>query len=116
MAGYAAGAAVLVLVTLAGVDNLPALMAMLFTTFAFLGLVIPTSMILALEEHGAIAGIASALGGTLQMMLGALTIAIVSAVFDGTALPMVGTIGACALGALILSQTTLRRPSTAKRY
>lgn len=116
VAGYAAGAAVLVLVTLAGVDNLPALMAMLFTTFAFLGLVIPTSMILALEEHGAIAGIASALGGTLQMMLGALTIAIVSAVFDGTALPMVGTIGACALGALILSQTTLRRPSTAKRY
>lgn len=116
VAGYATGAAVLVLVTLAGIDNLPALMAMLFATFAFLGLVVPTSMILALEDHGAIAGIASALGGTLQMMLGALTIAIVSAVFDGTAMPMVGTIGACALGALILSQTTLRRSSTAKRY
>ncbi|MER2508667.1 multidrug effflux MFS transporter [Amaricoccus sp.] len=116
VAGYAIGAAVLALVTFAGVDSLPLLMAMLFATFAFLGLVIPTSMILALEEHGAIAGIASALGGTLQMMLGALTIVLVSAIFDGTALPMAGTIGACALVAFILSRTTLRRPEIASQH
>ncbi len=116
VAGYATGAAILVAATLAGLDNLPALMALLFVTFAFLGLVIPTSMILALEEHGAIAGIASALGGTMQMMLGAITIVFVSAVFDGTALPMVGTIGACAFVALILSRTTLRRPMTIRHH
>lgn len=107
VAGYATGALVLVGVTLAGVDSLPLLIAMLFCTFAFLGLVLPTSMILALEEHGAIAGIASALGGTLQMVLGAVMIALVSATFDGSTLPMVLAIGACAAGAFILSRTTL---------
>ncbi|PZQ49800.1 MAG: Bcr/CflA family drug resistance efflux transporter [Rhodovulum sulfidophilum] len=109
VAGYAAGMLTLLAVTLAGVDSLPVLAALLFVSFAFLGLVIPTAMILALEEHGEIAGIASALGGTLQMMLGALAIAIVSAFFDGTALPMVATIGACATIAFVLSRTTLRR-------
>ena len=107
--GYAIGMLTLVAVTLAGVDSLPALMALLFLSFAFLGLVIPTAMILALEEHGEIAGIASALGGTLQMVLGALAIAVVSALFDGTPLPMVATIGVCAVVALVLSRTTLRR-------
>lgn len=109
VAGYAAGALLLVIATLAGLDSLLILMAMLFCTFAFLGLVIPTSMILALEDHGPIAGIASALGGTLQMVLGALAIALASAIFDGTARPMAAIIGACALGAFILSRTTLAR-------
>ncbi len=106
--GYAASALLLVLVTWAGVDSLPILMAMLFVTFAFLGLIIPTAAILALEDHGRIAGIASALGGTMQMLLGAVTIALVSAIFDGTSLPMALTIGGCALIALVLSRTTLR--------
>jgi DHA1 family bicyclomycin/chloramphenicol resistance-like MFS transporter len=82
---------------------------MLFGTFAFLGLVIPTTMVLALDPHGPIAGMASALGGTLQMMTGALMIVIVSAFADGTALPMVTIIAACALGALALARLTLGR-------
>ena len=45
-------------------------------------------MVLALEEHGPFAGMASALGGTLQMVAGARH-RLVSLVFDGTALPMV---------------------------
>ncbi|MFO1104768.1 MAG: multidrug effflux MFS transporter [Amaricoccus sp.] len=109
--GYAAGALILVAVTLAGIDSLPLLIAMLFCTFAFLGLVLPTSMILALEEHGAIAGIASALGGTLQMVLGAAMIGLVSATFDGTTLPMVLAIGGCAALALLLSRTSMPRPA-----
>ena len=36
-----------------------------------MGLVIPTTSVLALEKHGAIAGTASALLGTLQMLTGA---------------------------------------------
>lgn len=109
VAGYAAGMLTLLAVTLAGVDSLPVLAALLFVSFAFLGLVIPTAMILALEEHGTIAGIASALGGTLQMVLGAIAIAVVSALPGGSALSMVATIGACATVAFILSRTTLRR-------
>ncbi|HMQ92724.1 MAG TPA: multidrug effflux MFS transporter [Amaricoccus sp.] len=107
VAGYAGFALVHVAIVLAGVDSLPVLMAMLFLTFANLGLVIPTAMILALEEHGPIAGIASALGGTLQMVLGAVMIALTSAVFDGTALPMVLIIAGCAGTAFLLSRRTL---------
>ena len=42
-------------------------------------------MVLALDEHGPIAGMASALGGTLQMVAGAAMIGVVSVFFDGTA-------------------------------
>lgn len=113
VAGYAACMVLLAAITLAGVDSLPVLMGLLFAGFACLGLVIPTAMILALDEHGEIAGIASALGGTLQMMLGAVAIAVVSAFFDETARPMVLTIAACSVVALILSRTTLRRNGAA---
>ncbi len=109
VACYATVAVALFAVTLAGVDNLAVLIAMLFCSFAFLGLVIPTTMVLALDAHGPIAGMASALGGTLQMVTGALMIVVVSAFFDGTALPMVATIAACALGAFTLSRLTLAR-------
>jgi len=41
-------------------------------------------MVLALDEHGPIAGMAAALGGTLQMLLGAAMIVVASVFFDGT--------------------------------
>ena len=104
---YAAVTAALFVVTAAGVDSLAVLMAMIFPAFACLGLVIPTTMVLALDDHGPIAGMASALGGTLQMGGGALMIVIVSLFFDGTTLPMVTAIALCAVGAFVLSVITL---------
>lgn len=104
---YAVFALVLFAVTAVGVDSLAVLVAMLFLAFACLGLVIPSTMVLALEEHGSIAGMASALGGTLQMVAGGVMIAIVSLFFDGTALPMVTSIALCAVGAFALSLATL---------
>jgi DHA1 family bicyclomycin/chloramphenicol resistance-like MFS transporter len=81
---------------------------LLFFGFTAMGLVIPSTMVLALEEHGPIAGIALALGGTLQMVTGG--IMIVSAVSDGTARPMVTTVALCAIGAaLLLSVATMGR-------
>ena len=94
-------------VTLAGIDNLWVLMALLFFAFASLGLVIPSTMVLSLEEHGPIAGMASALGGTLQFVAGAVTITIASFFFDGTSLPLVAVLAACAVGAFILTRLTL---------
>ena len=91
------------------VDSLAVLVALLFVAFACLGLVIPTTMVLALEDHGPIAGMASALGGTLQMVTGGIMIVIVSQFFDGTAFPMVTAIALCAIGALALSVATLHR-------
>lgn len=107
--GYAGAAIVALAVTLAGVDNLAVLMAMLFAAFACLGLVIPSTMVLALEEHGPIAGIASALGGTLQFAAGAAVIVAASLLFDGTSLPMVGLIALCSVVSFILTRVTLRR-------
>ncbi|CAN5381948.1 multidrug effflux MFS transporter [soil metagenome] len=95
-------------VVAAGVDSLAVLIVMLFLAFAWLGLVIPSTMVLSLEEHGPIAGMASALGGTLQMITGAVMIAVASGFFNGTALPMVSTIAVCAVAAFILTRLTLR--------
>jgi DHA1 family bicyclomycin/chloramphenicol resistance-like MFS transporter len=106
---YAFFALVLFAFTAAGVDSFPLLVALLFCTFSGLGLVIPSTMVLALEEHGPIAGMASALGGALQMIAAGIVIVIVSLVFDGTARPMVTTIAACAVLALILTLVTLGR-------
>ena len=70
VSGYALFAVILFAVTAAGVDSLAVLIALLLVAFACLGLVIPATMVLALEDHGPIAGMASALGGTLQMVAG----------------------------------------------
>ncbi len=113
VAGYAAVLAVLLAITLAGVDSLPVLMALLLVGFSFMGLVIPTTMVLALDEHGPIAGMASALGGTLQMLVGGAMIVVASVFFDGTVLPMIAIMALCAWGALALAFATLRRPSVA---
>lgn len=105
---HAAFALTLLALTIGGVDSLAVLIVLLFCAFAFQGLVIPSTMVLALEMHGPIAGMASALGGTLQMVAGGICIVIVSLFFDGTALPMVATIALCAVGAVGLSAFTLR--------
>ena len=107
VSAYAAMAAMLFIVVLSGIDRLSVLIAMLFMTFAFLGLVIPSSMVLSLERHGPIAGMASALGGTLQMATGATMIVVASIFFNGTALPMVTIIALCAAGAFVLARLTL---------
>ncbi len=114
VAGYAAVLAVLFAVTLAGVDSLPVLMAFLLVGFSFMGLVIPTTMVMALDEHGPIAGMAAALGGTLQMLTGGAMIVIASLVFNGTQLPMIALMTACAWGALALAVLTLRRRAGAE--
>ncbi len=95
--------------TAAGIDSLAVLAGLLFCAYACLGLVIGPTMVLALEEHGPLAGLASALGGTLQMAAGGLMIALASLVFDKTALPMVAAIALCAVCAFLLAVATLGR-------
>ena len=96
---------------LAGIDHILVPMVLLFTGYAFLGLVIPNSVVLALEDHGKIAGTASALMGTLQFLTGAAVMAVTSAL-GGTLQVMILAIAACALASFILAQITLasRRP------
>ncbi|MGO4701449.1 multidrug effflux MFS transporter [Dyella sp. 2RAB6] len=112
--GYSVVMVALLLLNVAGVDNLGVLMALLFVGYGFLGLVIPSSAVLALEEHGKIAGTASALLGTMQFVTGACVIGVVGRFLDGTARPMLAGIAACSVIALVLAQRTLRhRPAPA---
>jgi MFS transporter, DHA1 family, multidrug resistance protein len=109
--GYAGMMLALLAVFASGVDRLDVLAAFLFVGYGFLGLVLPTTSVLALEEHGEIAGTASALMGTVQFVTGAVIMLFVGTFLNGTALPMVAGIAACASLALILAQTTLRTPT-----
>ena len=108
VSAYAGFAVLLLALTLAGFDNLGLLIALLFASNACLGLIVPSTLVMSMERHGAIAGVASALGGTLQMLMGGVMIAGASLFFDGTSLPMVATIALIALAALAVSVATLR--------
>jgi MFS transporter, DHA1 family, multidrug resistance protein len=105
---YAAVILTLLAVFASGVDRLDVLAAFLFVGYGCLGLVIPTTAVLALEDHGAIAGTASALMGTIQFVTGAVIMLIVGSLLNGTALPMIAGIAGCATVALVLARTTLR--------
>ncbi|MDD0814078.1 multidrug effflux MFS transporter [Curvibacter sp. HBC28] len=111
VSGYALTMGALLALNLAGVDALAPMLVLLFIGYGFLGLVVPTTSVLALDAHGAVAGTASALMGTLQFATGAVLMAVVGLFVDGSARPMlVGIAGAAGLAAL-LTAITLRHPA-----
>jgi MFS transporter, DHA1 family, multidrug resistance protein len=100
---------VLLLATrLAGIDNFVVMTVLLLAGYGFLGLVVPSSAVLALEAHGRIAGTASALMGTLQFVAASIVTALVSLFFDGTSMPMIAGIGLCSMMVVMFSLLTLR--------
>ena len=106
--GYALAMVLLLVLNLLGMDRLMVLIAMMLIGFGFLGLVVPTTSVLALDKHGAIAGTASALMGTLQFVTGAVVMAVVGLFVDGSARPMVAGIATCSLLAFAITRVTLR--------
>lgn len=108
---FAAFSGLLAVVTLTTTLTLPVLMALLFLANAGLGLVIPTTFVKALDPHGEIAGLASSLGGTMQLLMGAAMVALTGPFFDGTATAMVVVIALCGLCALVLARATLKAPA-----
>jgi DHA1 family bicyclomycin/chloramphenicol resistance-like MFS transporter len=92
---------------LLGGEKLSVLIALYFLASALMGLVIPTTSVLALEEHGEIAGTASALLGTLQMLAGAAAMQIVGHFSNGKPLPMVVGMATGALVGVALTWLTL---------
>lgn len=101
--------ATMAIVMVLGFNQLPVLAVFLFVGYGCLGLVIPTTAVLALDDHGAIAGTASSLMGTLHFVTAAVAMVVASLFFDGTAVPMATGIALCALGALLLTQVTIGR-------
>lgn len=107
VAAYATIMVAMLAVMASGLQSLWVMSTFLFFGYGFLGLVIPTTSVLAMEEHGEIAGTASALMGTLHFATGAVAMAVAGVFFDGTPLPMVIGIAACAVIALGFTQATL---------
>ena len=107
----ASGAGMVMLALLAhyllGGDRLAVLLVLYFVASALMGLVIPTTSVLALEEHGVIAGTASALMGTLQMLIGTLAMAAVGLFATDAPLPMVVGMATGALAGVALTWITL---------
>ena len=97
-----------------GIDQFALLVGLLICANACLGLVIPTAMVMALDDHGDTAGLASSLGGMLQMLAGGVMTILVGPFFNGTPLPMVAAIAISAVLAfaamLFTASARIRRP------
>jgi DHA1 family bicyclomycin/chloramphenicol resistance-like MFS transporter len=85
------------------IDTVPLMVGLLMVMIGSFGLINPTAAMLALESHGKVAGTASALMGSLQFACGALSSAAISALFNGTAIPMAATMVVCAALALLFA-------------
>ena len=90
------------------VDSLPVMMTLLFIGFGFLGLLLPAAGVLSLEDHGAVAGSASALLGAIQMITAAASMTLVGVFADHTPAPMLIGIALCAIAAMLTVMWTLR--------
>ncbi len=95
--GFLAATLVLAALVWAGFATLAVVMAGLFVANACLGLVIPNAMVLSLDPHPDIAGLAASLGGTMQMLTGGAMIALTSVLLGNSAAGMVTAIALCAL-------------------
>ncbi|OCP18273.1 hypothetical protein BC361_06280 [Ensifer sp. LC54] len=107
--GFALTMASMFIVMSLGFNQLPVMAAFLFVGYGAVGLVIPTFAVLALEDHGEIAGTASALMGTLHFVTAAVAMIVAAVFFDGTALPMAAGMAICAVSAFLLAQATIGR-------
>ncbi len=88
---------------LVGLASLPVTMAALFVGNIFLGVILPSAQVQALEDHGSNAGLAASLGGTMQMVAAGVLVAVAGPFLDGTVVPMQGAIALCGALALGLS-------------
>jgi DHA1 family bicyclomycin/chloramphenicol resistance-like MFS transporter len=85
----------LLAVAASGLGGFGAIVALLFCYVACIGAVMPLATTLALAPQGRVAGSASAVIGTLQFGLGAVSGGLVGALHTGTAVPMALTIAVC---------------------
>lgn len=107
--GFAGMAILLTGLVWLGADALPVVVAGLFLANACLGLVIPTAMVMSLDPHPDIAGLASSLGGTIQMLTGGLMIAVTGPFTDNSAATMVPAIALCGILAWCAAAASLPR-------
>ncbi|MCZ4271361.1 multidrug effflux MFS transporter [Maritalea porphyrae] len=101
-AGYAASTGTMVLLALIGLLKIETLIGIMFLSNGFLGLLIPLAMVLSLNKQGERAGLASSVGGTLQMLIGGAVIGLFGIVSDGSPQSMAIGLFACAVLGLLV--------------
>lgn len=112
--GFAAVMSFLAVLFAMGIDSFAVMAVLLFIGFSFVGILLPNIMVLALEDHGDIAGTAASLMNTVQMVIGSVVIGITGALNNGTPMPMIGGIAIAALLTLGVSVWTFgKRAQTA---
>jgi MFS transporter, DHA1 family, multidrug resistance protein len=101
-------AGILVLVTaLTGFGGLIGIFAPVFVYMCAVGFVFPNGSAIAMMRHGKMAGTASALLGTNQFAIAAVTTIALGAIDNATALPMAIVIAGCGAAATLLNYVTL---------
>jgi DHA1 family bicyclomycin/chloramphenicol resistance-like MFS transporter len=98
----------LLAVTMTGFGGFAAIVATLFVYVSMIGAVMPLTAARAMAPHGAIAGNASALMGTLQFGAGALAGVALGALQDGSALPMALIVALCGMGGWVVRRLLVR--------
>ena len=109
-AGFALASVALLGLALLGLVTLWVCMAGLALANGCLGLIVPATMVMALDDQGDKAGLASSLGGTLQMLAGGAMVVALGPWLGASATPMIAGIAFAACVTLIL---TLLVPRTA---
>jgi MFS transporter, DHA1 family, multidrug resistance protein len=101
--GFALAACGLFALALMGLAGLWTVLIGLALGNACLGLIVPTTMVMALDNQGEKAGLASSLGGTLQMLTGGVMVVALGPVLGADPVPMIGGVAFCAVVALVLT-------------
>ena len=109
-AGFALASVALLGLALMGLVTLWVCMAGLALANGCLGLIVPATMVMALDNQGDKAGLASSLGGTLQMLAGGAMVVALGPWLGASATPMIAGVAFAACVTLIL---TLLVPRTA---
>ena len=109
----AATALLLPVLAWTGFGGLPAFFATIFVCLATVGLILPNATAAVMAPFPERAGVASALVGTLQFTVGAVTGAIVGVFHDGTPRPMALTMAICAVTSLVVVLATEKRNALA---
>ena len=113
--GFALATGSLFAIGLAGYASLPVTVIGLFCANMFLGVVLPVAQVLALEEQGEHAGLASSLGGTMQMVAAGVLVAAAGPFLDGTVVPMLAMIALCGVLAFGLALVMPRQGAAATK-
>ena len=101
-----------------GFGGFAGILVPLFVYIATHGFVMPNTTALAMAPHGAVAGSASALLGSIQFILGALAGTLVGVASNGTAVPLAAVVAGCGAGAFAihtLARVVVSAPAADRR-